>query len=141
MCLHVFAEGNKELYKQLKPFAMKLGAAFQKVNFLRDLNVDYNTLGRTYFPNVDITQFTSREKKLIEQEIENDFKEALVGIRKLPRSSKGGVYLAFVYYKSLFRKIKNVPAQRVLTERIRISNANKFGLMINSMLRYQMNLL
>lgn len=141
MCLHVFTEGNKELYEQLKPFAMKLGAAFQKVNFLRDMNADYNTLGRTYFPNVDITQFTSREKKLIEQEIENDFNEALVGIRKLPRSSQGGVYLAYVYYKSLFRKIKNVPAQRVLTERIRISNANKFGLMINSMLRYQMNLL
>ena len=141
MCLHVFTEGNKELYEKLKPFAMKLGAAFQKVNFLRDLNVDYNILGRTYFPNVDITQFTSLEKKLIEQEIENDFNEALVGIRKLPRSSKGGVYLAFVYYKSLFRKIKNVPAQRVLKERIRISNANKFGLMINSMLRYQMNLL
>ena len=141
MCLHVFTEGNKELYEQLKPFAMKLGAAFQKVNFLRDMKADYNTLGRTYFPTVDITQFTSLEKKLIEQEIEKDFNEALVGIRKLPRSSKGGVYLAFVYYKSLFRKIKNVPAQRVLTERIRISNANKFGLMINSMLRYQMNLL
>lgn len=141
MCLHVFTESNKEFYEQLKPFAMKLGAAFQKVNFLRDMNTDYNTLGRTYFPNVDITQFTSREKKLIEQEIENDFNEALVGIRKLPRSSQGGVYLAYVYYKSLFRKIKNVPAQRVLTERIRISNANKLGLMINSMLRYQMNLL
>ena len=141
MCLHVFTEGNKELYKQLKPSAMKLGAAFQKVNFLRDLNADYNTLGRTYFPNINITQFTSREKKLIELEIENDFKEAMIGIKKLPRSSQGGVYLAYVYYKSLFRKIKNVPAHQVLTERIRIPNGQKIGLMLNSMLRYQLNLL
>ena len=141
MCLHVFTEGDKELYEQLKPFAMKLGAAFQKVNFLRDINADYSTLGRTYFPNINITQFTSREKKLIEQEIENDFNEALIGIRKLPRSSQGGVYLAYVYYKSLFRKIKAVPANRILTERIRIPNGQKFGLMINSLLRYQMILL
>jgi len=141
MCLHVFTEGNKELYKQLKPFAMKLGAAFQKVNFLRDIKADYSTLGRTYFPNINITKFTNHEKKLIESEIENDFNEALAGIRKLPRSSQGGVYLAYVYYKSLFRKIKNVPANRVLTERIRIANGQKFGLMINSLLRYQMNLL
>ena len=141
MCLYVFTEGNKELYEELKPFAMKLGAAFQKVNFLRDINSDYNTLGRTYFPNININQFTSREKKLIEQEIENDFNEALIGIKKLPRSSQGGVYLAYVYYKSLFKKIKNVQAQKVLTERIRIANGQKFGLMINSLLRYQMNLL
>ncbi|MEO8150269.1 MAG: phytoene/squalene synthase family protein [Bacteroidia bacterium] len=141
MCLHVFTEGDKELYERLKPFAMKLGAAFQKVNFLRDINADYSTLGRTYFPNINITQFTSREKKLIEQEIENDFNEALIGIRKLPRSSQGGVYLAYVYYKSLFRKIKNIPAHRVLTERIRIPNGQKFALMINSMLRFQMNML
>lgn len=141
MCLHVFTEGNKELYEQLKPFAMKLGAAFQKVNFLRDINADYSTLGRTYFPNVNITQFNSHDKKLIEQEIENDFKEALVGIRKLPLSSQGGVYLAYVYYKSLFKKIQKVSAQKILTARIRLANGQKFGLMINSLLRYQFNLL
>jgi phytoene/squalene synthetase len=140
MCLHVFTEGNKNIYKELEPFAMKLGAAFQKVNFLRDIKADYQTLQRSYFPNVDINQFTTQAKRQIENEIENDFKEALAGIKMLPSSSKGGVYLAYVYYKSLFNKIKSVPAERVLTERIRISNSGKFRLMVNSMLYYKMNM-
>lgn len=141
MCLHVFTEGNKNLYEELKPFAMKLGAAFQKINFLRDMKADYQILGRTYFPNVDMTRFSSSTKRKIENEIEQDFKEALIGIKKLPSSAKGGVYLAYVYYKSLFKKIKKVPAQKILTERIRISNGEKFGLMLNSMIQYKMNLL
>lgn len=141
MCLHVFTNGDEKMYEELKPFAMKLGAAFQKINFLRDLSADYHSLGRTYFPNIDMQKFTSREKTLIENEIENDFDEALKGIKKLPASSKAGVYLAYVYYRSLFRKIKNISAQKVLTERVRISNGHKFGLMINSMLRHQMNML
>ena len=141
MCLHVFTEGNKNLYEELKPFAMKLGAAFQKVNFLRDMKADFQILGRTYFPNVDMTRFSSSTKRKIEIEIEQDFKEALIGIKKLPSSSKGGVYLAYVYYKSLFKKIKKVPAQKILYERIRISNGEKFGLMLKSMLQYKMNLL
>ena len=140
MCLHVFTEGNKNMYKQLEPFAMKLGAAFQKVNFLRDIKADYKTLQRSYFPNVDMEQFTAQAKRQIENEIENDFKEALAGIKKLPASSKGGVYLAYVYYKSLFNKIKSVPADRVLTERIRISNGGKLRLMINSLVYYKMNM-
>ncbi len=141
MCLHVFTEGKKDKFEELKPAAMKLGAAFQKVNFLRDLKADYQNLGRTYFPNVDMTQFTAIEKCQIESEIEEDFKHALIGIKKLPASSKGGVYLAYVYYNSLFKKITKVPAERVLTERIRISNGKKFGLMLNSMLQYKMNLI
>lgn len=141
MCLHVFTEDNKKLYEELKPFAMKLGAAFQKINFLRDVKADYQILGRTYFPNVDMTMFSSCTKLKIEAEIEADFKEALVGIKKLPVSAKGGVYLAYVYYNSLFKKIKNVPAQRILTERIRISNGEKFSLMLNSMFQYKMNML
>ncbi len=141
MCLHVFTEGNKENFEELKPYAMKLGAAFQKINFLRDLKADYQILGRTYFPNVDMTKFSSSTKADIEKEIEDDFKEALIGIKMLPPSSKGGVYLAYVYYYSLFKKIKRVPAERVLMERIRISNGKKFGLMVNSMLQYKMNLL
>lgn len=141
MCLHVFTEGNKNLFEELKPFAMKLGAAFQKINFLRDMKDDYQILGRTYFPNVDMTRFSSSTKLKIEIEIEQDFKEALIGIKKLPSSSKGGVYLAYVYYKSLFKKIKKVPAQKILLERIRISNGEKFGLMLNSMFQYKMNLL
>jgi len=141
MCLHVFTEGNKNQYTELKPYAMKLGAAFQKINFLRDLKADYQVLGRTYFPNVNMSKFCTFTKREIEFEIEKDFKEALIGIKKLPSSSKGGVYLAYVYYNSLFKKIKNLPAHKILTERIRISNGEKFGLMINSLLQYKMNLL
>ena len=141
MCLHVFTEGNEQLYDELKPYAMKLGAAFQKVNFLRDMKADFSILGRTYFPNINMSQFTHYEKKLIEQEIEDDFAEALKGIKKLPVSSRGGVYLAYVYYRSLFKKIRNIPAQKILTERVRISNGHKFRLMFNSLLRSQMNLL
>ncbi|MGI8581095.1 MAG: phytoene/squalene synthase family protein [Chitinophagaceae bacterium] len=140
LCLCVFTEGDQKMYNELVPYAMKLGSAFQKVNFLRDLKTDYQTLGRSYFPNVDITKFTSSAKNQIENEIENDFREALIGIKKMPSSSKGGVYLAYVYYKSLFNKIKAVPAKRVLTERIRISNSEKFGLMVNSLIQYKMNL-
>ena len=141
MCLHVFAEGNKKVYDDLKPFAMKLGAAFQKINFLRDMKADYEVLGRTYFPNVDMAKFSSATKRTIEEEIEKDFKDALIGIKKLPASSRGGVYLAYVYYNSLFRKIKRVPAQNILSERIRISNGQKFALMLNSMLQHKMNLI
>jgi 15-cis-phytoene synthase len=140
MCLHVFTEGNLKMYEELKPYAMKLGAAFQKVNFLRDLKDDYHTLGRTYFPNVDMKEFTGDAKKLIEEEIEEDFKTALTGIKKLPASSKGGVYLAYVYYQSLFNKIKKLPPHRILNERIRINNGKKFGLMLNSLLEYKMKL-
>lgn len=140
MCLHVFTEGNKNLYEELKPYAMKLGAAFQKINFLRDMKADYQILGRTYFPNVDMSRFTQCTKRKIESEIEHDFKEALIGIKKLPVSSKGGVYLAYVYYHSLFRKIKKLPAQEILSSRIRISNGEKFGLMFSSMFQYKLNL-
>ena len=141
MCLHVFTEGNAKLYEELKPFAMKLGAAFQKVNFLRDLKADYTELNRSYFPGIDLEKFSIKAKREIEYEIENDFKEALTGIKKLPTSSKGGVYLAYVYYRSLFNKIKRMPAERILTERIRISNGGKLRLMANSMFQYKMNML
>lgn len=141
MCLCVFTEGNINQYNELKPFAMKLGAAFQKVNFLRDLKADYTELNRSYFPDIDLSQFSVQSKRKIESEIENDFKEALHGIKKLPASSRGGVYLAYVYYKSLFNKIKRVPAERVLTERIRISNGGKLRLMANSMFQHKLNML
>lgn len=140
MCLHVFTEGDHKKFEELKPYAMKLGAAFQKVNFLRDLKDDYEVLGRTYFPGVDLADFSSAAKKQIEKEIEEDFEIALEGIKKLPTSSKGGVYLAYVYYQSLFKKIKKLPAQRVLSGRIRINNGKKFGLMINSMLECKMKM-
>lgn len=139
MCLHVFTEGNMEKYGELEPFAMKLGAAFQKVNFLRDMKDDYHVLGRTYFPGVDMNDFCGDSKKKIENEIENDFQIALEGIKKLPASSKGGVYLAYVYYQSLFNKIKRLPAKRILNERVRINNGKKIGLMINSLVTNKMN--
>jgi len=140
ICLHVFTEGDKAQYHRLQPFAMKLGAAFQKINFLRDLKADYEGLGRTYFPNVDMTRFNAQTKDQIEVEIEHDFKEALEGIKQLPSSSKGGVYLAYVYYYALFNKIKRVPAERVLLERIRINNLRKFTLMLNSLFQYKLKL-
>lgn len=139
MCLCVFTNGDMQMYEQLKPYAMKLGAAFQKVNFLRDIRDDYHGLGRVYFPNVDMNVFTSDVKKEIELEIEKDFQEALVGIKKLPAGSKGGVYLAYVYYKALFNKIKKLPAHRILNERIRIPNPQKIGLMLNSMVQHKLN--
>ncbi len=141
MCLHVFTEGNKALYDELRPYAMKLGAAFQKVNFLRDMKDDYETLGRIYFPNVEISKFTQNAKAAIEKEIESDFAVAYQGIVKLPASSRGGVYLAYIYYQSLFKKIKSLTPDKVLLGRVRIHNGKKLGLMLNSLLEFKMNLL
>ena len=139
MCLQIFAEGDTMVYDKLKPYAMKLGAAFQKVNFLRDMRDDYHILGRIYFPGINISDFNTDSKKEIEREIEDDFKIALEGIKLLPSSSKSGVYLAYIYYLSLFNKIKKSPAQKILTQRIRINNGKKFGLMINSLVQNKMN--
>lgn len=141
MCLHVFCQGDSALYSKLKPYAMKLGSAFQKVNFLRDLKDDYEILGRNYFPSINFQDFEPHKKSQIEKEIEEDFREALIGIRMLPPCCKGGVYLAYVYYNSLFKKIKRLPASRIASERVRINNTHKFGLMVNSMFQYKMNLL
>ncbi len=140
MCLYVFTEGDPGRYALLKPYAMKLGAAFQKVNFLRDMKDDYHILGRTYFPNVNMTQFDGPVKKEIEDEIDQDFKVALEGIKMLPVSSKGGVYLAYVYYTSLFNKIKKLPARQILNERIRITNSKKVGLMVYSLVQNKMRM-
>lgn len=137
MCLQVFVNGNHEDFKALKPYAMKLGSAFQKVNFLRDLKDDYQILGRTYFPHINLGSFDSKTKKQIENEIETEFKEALIGIKKLPTSSRFGVYLAFKYYKSLFYKIKNTPAEKIMEERIRIPNGKKMSLMVSSYIQYK----
>ncbi|MES2590132.1 MAG: phytoene/squalene synthase family protein [Bacteroidota bacterium] len=139
MCLCVFTEGNTKDYENLRFFAMKLGAAFQKVNFLRDLDADFNQLGRTYFPNVDLKKFNAREKEEIQKEIEEDFKIALTGIKKLPKTSKKGVYLAYIYYYSLFRKIKTTSVQNLIQSRIRISNFRKIMLMLTSTFRYKLN--
>lgn len=138
MCLRVFTNGNDAEYEMLKPYAMKLGSAFQKVNFLRDLKNDYAGLGRTYFPQIDIGQFSEREKAEIEADINADFEEALVGIRKLPSSSRFGVYVAFVYYQRLFKKIKGLPPRTILSKRIRVPNYEKISLLIGSYFRHSL---
>jgi phytoene synthase len=132
MCLRVFVYGNEQEYIRLKPYAMKLGSAFQKVNFLRDIKDDFEILGRTYFPGVDLRNFDSEAKNGIEQEIEREFSEALVGIKMLPSNAKFGVFLAYTYYISLFRKIQNTPATAIAKQRIRINNGQKFSLMLSS---------
>ncbi|MCO4292617.1 phytoene/squalene synthase family protein [Solitalea sp. MAHUQ-68] len=137
MCLQVFTEGKNEEYEKLKPYAKKLGSAFQKVNFLRDLKDDYQILGRTYFPNIQMNLFDSCVKCEIEKEIEKEFKEAFVGIKMLPNSSKFGVYLAYKYYLSLFKKIKSTSAEDILQNRIRIPNIQKFSVMIGSYIQYK----
>jgi len=137
MCLRVFCEGNNVQYLSLKPFAQKLGAAFQKVNFLRDVQSDFQERGRVYFPGVNFTRFSSEAKSLIENDIEQDFVASLEGIKKLPSGSRFGVYLAYIYYRSLFRKIKNMPVARIQTERIRIPDQQKFILFVQSWLKYK----
>lgn len=137
MCLQVFTEGNKEKFEELKPYAMKLGSAFQKINFMRDLKDDYQVLGRTYFPNIDMCVFDNCIKVQIENEIEQEFKEALIGIKKLPNSSLFGVYLAYKYYLSLFHKIKRKSSVEILNSRVRIPNAQKLVVAFKSYLRYK----
>jgi 15-cis-phytoene synthase len=141
MCLKVFVNGNETLYNNLRPSASSLGSAFQKVNFLRDANEDYSSLGRTYFPDVQMNNFSQTDKLKIEKDIKIDFENALVGIKMLPRFSKGGVYLSYLYYYHLFRKIKSLPSSKVLEERIRISNIEKIFLMFKSILKNQLNII
>ena len=136
MCLTIFVDGDKNTYIKLKPYAMKLGSAFQKINFLRDVNDDYQTLGRTYFPEVNMENFSKSDKLKIENEIENEFIEGLKGIQMLPKTSKGGVYLAYMYYYNLFKKIKKIPAHQILEKRTRISNFRKFTILISSLIKY-----
>ena len=141
MCLRVFCKGNDAEYQRLKPDAMKLGSAFQKINFLRDIKSDYDERGRVYFPDVDFRNFNNQDKRMIEADIRADFDAALEGIRQLPRGTRLGVYLAYKYYTQLFAKIKSAPAQRVAQERFRVSNKRKLYLLFSSALRHQLNAL
>ncbi len=141
MCLRVFCEGDDRLWESLKDPASRLGAAFQKVNFLRDMKADKELLGRVYFPGVDFATFGNDSKRRIEDEIQSDFARALEGIRRLPHGSRAGVYLAYYYYLALFRKIRSLPAEKVKSHRIRVSNPAKMGLMIHSMIKYRLNLI
>jgi phytoene synthase len=141
MCLKVFCNGNEKLYNHLKASAMKLGSAFQKINFLRDIKEDYEGLGRLYFPNTDFNNFSNDQKALIEADIANDFNEGLVGIKQLPSESRLGVYLAYVYYKMLFKKIKSVPGHQILKTRIRVPDYQKMFLLMYSFVVNRLNLI
>ncbi len=141
MCLYVFCDGNQQQYETLKPSAQSLGAAFQKVNFLRDVKADYQLLNRVYFPGVDFSRFTSEMKASIEADIAHDFKMAYEGILLLPLKARFGVYLAYKYYLSLFKKIKAVHPQRILEERIRIPNYHKAWVAAKVVIRTQLGVL
>lgn len=141
MCLKVFVHGNDEQYKKLKPYAMKLGSAFQKINFLRDLQQDYNELGRVYFPGIDMDEFNETTKKSIEKDIAEDFKMGYKGILMLPKSSRFGVYIAYVYFMALFKKIQGLPHHQLLHSRIRIRNEWKLALLLKSYVRHSVNAL
>lgn len=141
MCLYVFLDGDRAQYEELKPYARSLGAAFQKVNFLRDVKADYQQLDRVYFPGVDFNRFTPDMKRKIEDDIAQDFHHAYIGITKLPLKARFGVYLAYKYYLSLFRKIKRMKPHRILEERIRIPNWAKAWVAAKAVVRTQLNML
>lgn len=141
MCLRVFCTNDTNLFDALKDSARSLGAAFQKVNFLRDLKDDFDDRGRMYFPGVDFGRFSEADKRLIEADIRQDFTDALAGIRRLPASSRKGVYLAYRYYWKLFRKIAHKKPEQIKAERIRINNVSKLYILMKSVARYQLHAL
>ncbi|MCC1485025.1 phytoene/squalene synthase family protein [Winogradskyella immobilis] len=141
MCLKVFVKGDEEKYNALKESAMCLGSAFQKVNFLRDLKADFEDLNRTYFPNTDLSQLDETSKKAIINDIENDFKKGLVGIKQLPLEAKFGVFMAYRYYNKLLEKLKKTPALEIKSARIRVPDYKKVELLTRSYVKYQLNLL
>jgi phytoene synthase len=141
MCLKVFCDGDQKPYDNLKDYACTLGSAFQKINFLRDLNADYSVLKRVYFPDLNIEKFNDKEKEKIEDDIHNEFMIALEGIKKLPKNAKQAVYLAYSYYYSLFRKIKAIPASQILSKRIRVNNFQKFIILIKAHIKIKLSII
>jgi len=141
MCLKIFVRGDEKAYEKLKDSARKLGSAFQKINFLRDLKADYQDLGRTYFPGINMEDFSSEVKREIEEDIAKDFHEGYQGIIKLPKDARFGVYMAYIYYYKLFTKIKATSAETILNERIRIPNNKKYSLFVFSYLRHNFNMI
>lgn len=141
MCLYVFCNGDKNSYEHLKPYACSLGSAFQKVNFLRDLKADFEGLDRMYFPGCDFSNFTQEDKIKIEQDIQSDFDHAYEGIVQLPLKARFGVYVAYKYYLSLFKKIKKLQPQKILDTRVRIPDHGKVFILAKAGIRSQLNLL
>jgi len=141
MCLYVFLNGDEEKYQTLKPYAQSLGAAFQKVNFLRDLRADFKQLNRTYFPGLDFSRFSEADKISIEQDIQKDFDQAYAGILQLPLKARFGVYVAYKYYLSLFKKIKRLEPDTIMEQRIRIPSYGKAMILVRAGIRSQLNIL
>ncbi len=141
MCLRVFVDGSENLYNELSPYAISLGSAFQKVNFLRDIKDDSSFLNRVYFPNVDMDNFSDQSKEEIIEEIEEDFSNAIKGIVKLPKNSKFAVYIAYRYYFKLLKKLKRIPSENIVKKRVRIHNFQKFIVIARSYVKYQLNLI
>ena len=141
MCLHVFCEGDKSLYELLVPSAKSLGSALQKINFLRDINADHKERSRIYFPGISFEIFNDQAKKQIEADIQRDFEEGFKGIKTLPDGARLGVYIAYQYYLSLFKKIANTSAKTILQKRIRISNSGKALLYYKAVLRHKLGLI
>ncbi|TDQ16932.1 phytoene/squalene synthetase [Algoriphagus boseongensis] len=141
MCLKVFCEGNEAQYESLREPACKLGAAFQKVNFLRDLKSDFEERGRVYFPGVDFNQFDKSAKLLIEEDIQKDFDDSLIGIERLPSGAKLGVKVAYLYYQKLFDKIKGLSPETITQKRVRIPNTQKISLLVGTYFENKLGLL
>jgi phytoene synthase len=141
MCLKVFYKDNEKEYKNLKYYAQKLGDAFQKVNFLRDIKEDYKDRGRVYFPDIDFNNFTSQDKQRIENEIRNDFSNSISGIKNLRKEVRFGVYLAYNYFMALFRKIEKTKAENLIQKRIRINNFRKTLLLFKCFIKHKLNLI
>jgi phytoene/squalene synthetase len=141
MCLKGFVKGDQQKYNELKDSAMSLGSAFQKVNFLRDLKADFEDLSRTYFPNTDLNHLDEDSKQIIIQDIEADFQKGLEGIKKLPLEARFGVFMAYRYYNKLLEKLKNTPAIKIKSARIRVPNYKKVELLTRSYVKYQLNLI
>jgi len=141
MCLRVFCNKNETLYFELKPDAMRLGAAYQKVNFLRDMKADFDGLGRSYFPDVSLQHFSLKEKQKIEEEIREDFHRGYLGIKGLPKNARFGVYMTYIYYNSLFKKIRKTSPKKILDARIRIPNNKKYALFFTSYVRHRLDII
>ena len=139
MCLLVFLNGDKQKYNELKDSAMKLGSAFQKVNFLRDLKADTQGLNRLYFPDIDMDNFTEEVKQELTDDIESDFDQAVIGIRELHGRSRLATFIAFTYYKQLLKKLKQTPADKIVKTRIRVPDGKKFMLLGKAMMKYKLN--
>ena len=141
MCLKILVRGSQDEFERLKGAAMKLGSAFQKINFLRDLNADFQILGRSYFPGIDLNEFNFKIKKEIEKDIEADFRDGYEGIKQLPKDARFGVYMAYKYYFKLLKKIKNAEPEILMKERIRLPNNKKYRLFLGSYLRHNLNMI